>query len=207
MLKKETLFRFLKGKKFDLENASKSLYETLKWRFEFKPKNLIENKEISNQKYLFHSGFDRKYRPICYIILGRDKLENTIENQNLKFNHLVFTMEKCISKMKLNVLNTCFIIDLKNANINLNSINQMKDMFSKLGNYYTERLGICLISNCSFSMTFLWEVIKNFLPPETLSKYIFISGDDKEELLEEFDQYIDKNELIEYFGGTKKEEE
>eukprot|EP01080_Neovahlkampfia_damariscottae_P012635 gene12635-6539_t len=136
----ETLFRFLKGKKFNLKDASDSLHQTVKWRYEFKPKSLKEDPKISNSNYLFHTGFDRQSRPICYILLGRDNIENTIENQKLKFNHLVLTMEQCISNMKPNVINTCFVIDLKNANINLDLINQMKDMFSKLGGYYTERL-------------------------------------------------------------------
>jgi hypothetical protein len=201
----ETLFRYLKGKKWILEDATKQLYETIQWRSEFKPLNLKKNEKISNQRYMFHCGFDRKFRPICYILLGRDTIENTVENQNLKFNHLVNTMENCIRVMKPGVTNTCFVIDLKNANISLNLINQMKDMFSKLGGYYTERLGICLITNCSFSMSFLWEVVKNFLPKETLSKYIFISSSEKTEMLEEFDDFIDKKELIGYFHGDLKE--
>jgi hypothetical protein len=202
----ETLFRYLKGKKWVLEDANKQLYETVQWRSEFKPLNLKMDKKISSQRYMFHRGFDRKFRPICYILLGRDTIENTVENQNLKFNHLVHTMESCIQVMKPGVTNTCFVIDLKNANISLNLINQMKDMFSKLGGYYTERLGICLITNCSFSMSFLWEVVKNFLPKETLSKYIFISASEKTEMLEEFEDFIDKKELIGYFHGDLLEE-
>lgn len=81
-----TLFRFLQGNNWILNDAMIKLNKAIEWRKQFKPEKITfkDIEKVAKQGYIFHAGFDRQYRPCIYIFLGRDKLENTEENANLK---------------------------------------------------------------------------------------------------------------------------
>jgi len=112
-------------------------------------------------------------------------------------------MEKCIKKMKPGVYNMCWIIDVKDASLSLSTVKQVKDMFTKMGDYYTERLGRCIVINYSFTMGLIWNFVKPFLAPETVAKYQLMKGG-KDELLPAFTKYVDKSQLIQEFYGDAK---
>jgi hypothetical protein len=78
-------------------------------------------------------------------------------------------------------------------------------MFSKLGDYYTERLAMCLVTNYSWSIGVIWACVSAFLAPETVAKYKMIKGT-MEECAKQFRPVIDEQELITEFGGKKKYE-
>lgn len=106
-------------------------------------------------------------------------------------------MEKCIKLMKPGVYKTTFIIDLKDANLSLSVIQQMKGMFEQFGNCYTEMLGICLITNYSWGLGVLWNFVSSLLPKTTAAKFKFLSGNQ----LKQFAPYIEKSQLLKDFGG------
>jgi len=91
-----------------------------------------------------------------------------------------------------------WIIDLENASLSIGTIKQVKDMFSKLGQYYTERLGCCLVFNYGWTINAIWAFVKLFLDPTTAAKYKFIG------YKKEFLDVVDENQLLEEYGGKIK---
>jgi hypothetical protein len=114
------------------------------------------------------------------------------------------------------VYKVTWVIDLKDSNLryvqtffdillSLSVIKQVAGMFSKLGDYYTERLAMCLVTNYSWSIGVIWACVSAFLAPETVAKYKMIKGT-MEECAKQFRPVIDEQELITEFGGKKKYE-
>jgi hypothetical protein len=200
-----TLFRFLNGLGWDVQVAAPQLKETCDWRASFKPENvkLSDVEKVAKQGYMYHFGYDKKFRPVIYLQLGKDKAENDEEGRMLKFKNVVWIMEDCIKKMPKGVYNITWIIDATNTSLTLSLVKQMKDMFTKLGDYYTERLAMAFVLNVPWTLSFIWQFIKMVLPKETVEKYQLISGNTAA-LKETFLKYIDESQLIEEYGGTAK---
>jgi hypothetical protein len=76
----------LSGLQWDIEVSQKQLKDTLDWRAEYKPQDirLKDLKLIAESGWLYHFGFDKSSRPIIYVLMGKDKVENTEENKLLK---------------------------------------------------------------------------------------------------------------------------
>jgi len=199
------LYRYLSGLKWDLKIASEQLKETLAWRREYKPWNIrlkdVEN--VAKYGFLYHYGYDRQSRPIIYIQMGKDKSEITEENKLLKFKFFVYIMEKCVARMAPGVTNILWVVDMKDSSLSLGVVKAMKDMFVKLGDYYTERLARCMVINVGWTLSMIWSFVKPFLAQETIDKYVMVKGGNKE-LEEILDKYVDKDQLIEEYGGKCK---
>jgi hypothetical protein len=89
-------------------------------------------------------------------------------------------MEKCAKRMPEGVYNITWIIDLKDSSLSMGVVKSMKDMFVKLGDYYTERLAKCVVANVGFTLGLVWAFVKVFLAQETVDKYVLVKGGDKE---------------------------
>lgn len=200
-----TLWRFLHGLHFDLQVTAGQLKETCEWRAKFKPHQLLykDIEPAAKQGYLFHYGYDKKYRPIIYLILGKDKVENNEEGQLLKFKSVAHLMERIIRKTPKGVHNFTWIIDTKDTSLSLGVVKQMKDMFSKLGDYYTERLAMAFVVNVHWTLKLVWNCVCLFLQPETVAKYQLVQGT-PEQLREPFTKHIDADQLLVEYGGNAK---
>lgn len=197
--------RYLSGLKWDIKVATDQLKETLAWRREVKPWTirLKDIEPIAKQGFLYHFGFDRDHRPIIYIHMGKDKSELTEENKMLKFKYFVYIMEKCIARMPNGVYNILWIVDMKDSSLSLGVVKAMKDMFVKLGDYYTERLARCMVLNAGWTLSMIWAFVKPFLAQETIDKYVMVKGGNKE-LKQVLDKYVDENQVVEEFDGKCK---
>ncbi|KAL0487734.1 CRAL-TRIO domain-containing protein [Acrasis kona] len=193
------LFRYLSGLQWNVENAQKQLHETVIWRESYKPQDirLKDLKPIAESGWLFHFGFDKQSRPIIYVLMGKDKTENTEENKLLKFKYFVYINELCIKRMPEGVHNITWIVDLKDSTVSMALVKQMKDMFVKLGDYYTERLAKCIVVNVGFYLNLMWQFVKPFLAQETVDKYTLIKYTDKEP----FYAAVNKEQLPKDFFG------
>jgi hypothetical protein len=196
------LFRYLSGLKWDLKIASDQLKDTLKWRNEFKPwtVRLKDLAPIAKQGFLYQFGYDKQHRPIIYVLLGKDTSENSEENKLLKFKFFVYIMEKCIARMPEGVHNILWIVDMKGSSLSLGLIKDMKDMFVKLGDYYTERLARCMVLNAGWTLNMIWSFVKPFLAQETIDKYVMVKGSAKDTI----EKYVDLSQVIEEFDGKCK---
>lgn len=199
------LFRYLSGLKWDLKIAAEQLKETLAWRREYKPWNirLKDVESVAKSGFLYHYGYDKQSRPIIYIQMGKDKTDMSEENKLLKFKFFVYIMEKCVARMAPGVTNILWIVDMKDSSLSLGVVKAMKDMFVKLGDYYTERLARCMMINVGWTLSLIWSFVKPFLAQETIDKYVIVKGGSKE-LDEVLGKYVDKSQLSEEYGGVCK---
>lgn len=183
--------------------ASDQLKETLAWRREYKPWTIrlkdVEN--VAKHGFLYHYGYDRQSRPIIYIQMGKDKAEMSEENKLLKFKFFVYIMEKCVARMAPGVTNILWVVDMKDSSLSLGVVKAMKDMFVKLGDYYTERLARCMVINVGWTLSMIWSFVKPFLAQETVEKYIMVKGGNKE-LEEILEKYVDKDQQVAEYGGN-----
>jgi hypothetical protein len=197
------LFRYLDGLHYDMEVTKKQLKETVEWRAKYDPESITleELEPVAKQGHMFTVGFDKYSRPVIYFIMGKDTLENDEKSQSLKFRYVVWMMEQCVKLMPPGIYKATWVIDLKDSSLSLSVIKQVKDMFAKLGDYYTERLACALVTNYSWSIGFIWGFVSKFiLHPETVAKYKFLNGSITE-LPDQFAETIDVNQLIPEFGG------
>jgi len=197
------LFRYLKGLNWDVDVSQQQLKETVEWRAKFKPQEItLESIDaVAKLGYFYTAGHDKDGRPIMYMQMGKDTMENTPENTLLKFKHIVYMMERAIERMPEGVYSLTWIIDMKNSSLSLGTVKATKDMFSELGNFYTERLCRTLVVNAPWTINALWTVVAAFLAKETREKYIFVKGK-PEELKRTYLQYIDEDQLIQEYYGT-----
>jgi len=199
------LYRFLLGLHWDVSIAEKQLKETCDWRKDYKPQDvkLKDVEAVAKQGYLYHFGMDKKQRPIVYLVLGKDKADNTDALKLMKFKYIVYIMEQCILEMPKEVYSITWVIDASNCSLTMGLIKSMKDMFTKLGDYYTERLSMAFVCNVPWSVSFLWSFIKPFLAKETVAKYVFVKGTPAK-LKPQFTPYIDEEQLVKDYGGSAK---
>eukprot|EP01080_Neovahlkampfia_damariscottae_P010273 gene10273-2692_t len=195
-------YRFLKGWGWDIKATEKALLETVKWREEYKPQEvtLKDVAKVAKQSYLFSDGFDLHGRPIIYLQLGKDK---TNEDWDLKMKYIVYIMETTQKTMIKGVYSTIWLIDLKGVSGNIETISAVKDMFIKLGDYYSETLGQALIINSPLAVSLLWGFLKPFLAKSTVEKFVFLSGTKKKVILH-IQKYISLDSLISIYGGNSK---
>jgi hypothetical protein len=200
-----TYHRYLSGLKWDIKVATDQLKETLAWRREFKPwtLRLKDIEPVAKHGFLYHYGFDKDHRPIIYIHMAKDKTDMSEENKMLKFKFFVYIMEKCIARMPAGVTNILWIVDMKDSSLSLGVVKAMKDMFVKLGDYYTERLARCMMINVGWTLSMIWSFVKPFLAQETIDKYVIVKGGSKE-LKQILDKYVDEDQLVEEFEGKCK---
>jgi hypothetical protein len=195
------LFRFLFGYQWDVEFAANMAFEMLEWQKSFKPKDIRmkDIQKVARNAYLFHHGHDKKMRPILYMIIGNDKAENTDENVDLKFKHLVHTNEQCIKFIEkygnADTYQILWIVELKNGSISLNLVKSMKGLFDLLGNRYPERCGQILVLNPPWTLNVIWSFLKPFLTQSQIDKYQFIKGSDAE-IRTQLLKFIDEDQLI-----------
>ncbi len=113
---------------------------------------------------------------------------------------MVYVMEQCIKKMPKGVYNLTWVIDVTNANITMSLVKQLKDVFTKIGDYYTERLALSFVCNIPWAISLLWNFVKPFLAKETVAKYRFIKGS-PDQLSNQLTEFIDLDQVPKSFGG------
>jgi hypothetical protein len=73
----------------------------------------------------------------------------------------------------------------------------LKVMFDELGIYYTERSHRIIVLNAGWTLSFIWGVIKSFLPQHVIDKYVFVSGY-KDDIKKQLDKYAAPDQLALY---------
>nr|CAG4719222.1 unnamed protein product [Naegleria fowleri] len=199
-----TLFRFLSGYQWNIDEVEPVLKGACEWRKKFEPWNvhIDDVKAVAQQGAIFHVGFDKAGHPLIYVKLGLDKLENNEENKLLKFKFFVWLYELAIRRMPENIYQTSWIVDLTDASLSVHLIKSMKDMFLELGTYYVERMAAIVVVNVPWSLKFLWGVVKMFLTQQTIDKYNIQGSLKEKEMNALLTQKISNDVLISEYTGA-----
>ena len=78
--------RYLHGYNYNIEEAANILKKNIEWRGSYKPYNIrVKDAElVAKNGYLYSHGNDKEGRPVIYLLVGRDKVENNDETKKLK---------------------------------------------------------------------------------------------------------------------------
>jgi hypothetical protein len=191
------ILRFLRARKFDVDQSYDMLYNMLKFRLEFQQIGvdclnpaMCEN-ELKTGKSYYH-GHDKEGRPVCYIRarLHDPSQSDVLENQRFT----VLMMEYGKSLLRPPGETVTIVFDMNKATLKNIDIKSVQFMVNTLTSYYPESLGKVLIVNYTWIVNGAWKIIRPWLDPVTAAKVLFIKP-------EELMNYIDADNLPKEYGG------
>lgn len=171
--------RFLRADRLNLAAATKRLKETLAWRKETKPEQLIctHCAKQPTSHYFHPVGFSSTGMPVLYSAFALANDRSADGNRN----HMIMTFEQAVRLMQPGVEKWVWFSDFvgfgwKDCNVTLGKI--FLDLASK---HYPERLGCFVLCGTPAIFKTLWHAILPFVDPVTKEKIKLIPYDvDKE---------------------------
>lgn len=168
----DTMPRYMRAAKWNLDDAKKRIKSTMEWRREYKP-DLIPPDEVKIEAEtgkIILNGFDVDGRPIIYMRPGR---ENTNEIPR-QLRHLVWWLERAKDMMPPGQDTLVIIVDYKSTTMRTNpSISVARKVLTILQNHYVETLGRAIVVNLPLILNFFYKGISPFLDPVTRDKMRF----------------------------------
>ncbi|KAJ7699823.1 CRAL-TRIO domain-containing protein [Mycena olivaceomarginata] len=140
----DTLPRYLRPAKWQLDDAKKRIKSTIEWRWSYQP-DLIAPEEVrleSETGKLILNGFDNEGRAILYVQPGR---ENTHTSPR-QIRHLVWCLERARDLMPPGQESLVIIVDYKSIRTNP-SIVVARKVVNILQRHYPETLGQAIVVN------------------------------------------------------------
>lgn len=211
-----TILRFLKARKFNFEKTMDMWIEMLHWRKEFLTDTILEDFKFDELREVLHyyphgyHGVDKEGRPVYIEKLGKvepNKLMHiTTMERYLKYHVQEFEralQEKfpaCSVAAKKFITTTTTILDVHGVGLK-NFSKTARDLLHSVqkidGDYYPETLHQMFVVNGGPGFKLLWNTVKGFLDPKTVSKIHVLGTKFQSKLLEA----IDSSQLPEFLGG------
>ncbi|CAH6719684.1 SEC14 cytosolic factor [[Candida] jaroonii] len=211
-----TLLRFLRARKFDLEKTKTMFIDCEKWRKEFGTDTILTDFQYTEKPLVakfypqYYHKQDKDGRPIYYEELGKVNLTEMLKftSQERMLKNLVWEYEAfsnyrlpaCSRKSGYLVETSCTIFDLKGLSLTTayQVVTYVKEA-SKIGqDYYPERMGKFYCINAPFGFSTVFNLVKPWLDPVTVSKIFILGSSYKKDLLKQ----IDAENLPKKYGGT-----
>jgi len=192
------ILRFLRARKFDVDQSYDMLYNMLKFRLEFQKIGVdilnpaMCDNELRTGKSYYH-GHDKEGRPICYIRarLHDPSTTDVMENQR----YTVLMMEYGKSLLRPPGETVTIVFDMNKTTLKNIDIKSVQFMVNTLTNYYPESLGKVLILHATWIVNGAWKIIRPWLDPVTAAKVLFLNKP------EELTNYIPIENLPSEYGG------
>eukprot|EP00466_Bigelowiella_natans_P009741 jgi/Bigna1/137800/aug1.41_g12508 len=222
--REQTLCRFLRARKFDVEKSFKMLKDDIDWR---KEKDVVALKAQSEKEVLkcdpallhhylpvWHQGVDKQNNPVVYKKFGNFEIwnvtkETTIENlvdyHLWQMEHYVDLIHENTKKCDHLVETLTMVIDAKDWRLSLFTNESTKFLYriSKIdSDHFPERLGRLIVVNAPYVLSVAWKVIRGWLDPKTQQKIQIVRGPEEYEPV--LKGLIDEAELCEEYGGKAK---
>ena len=194
------LLRWLRARKWNLNNSLDLFFDTLKWRKESQINQLIYNGESNlNLEEIkigktYYMGHDKDGRPINYISV-KDHIKGQFSTEDTE-KLTILLME--IGRKLLIYPNesVTVIFDLNDFSMKNMDYQHLKFLINLLQNYYPESLGLGLIINSPWIFNACWFIIKPWLDPVVENKIHFIKN------LDHLHKYVDQDNLPKHFNGN-----
>lgn len=197
------LLRYLRARKWILNDSFEQFIETIRWRSKsgldklmFNGESTIDLNELRKGK-TFYIGFDRFHRPINYIG-ARFHFKGEFSSESTE-KLTILTMEIGRKLLHDPVESVTVIIDLTDFSMRNMDYQHVKFIINVLQNYYPESLGLALIVNAPWIFNSCWHIIKSWLDPVVQQKIRFIRN------LDELNEFIPSNLLPKHLNGTNEQ--
>ncbi|CAG8450561.1 15014_t:CDS:2 [Funneliformis mosseae] len=207
------LLRFLRARKWDVDNAIAMLIATLKWRLQFDVRAIVEDGELGMERYFdgkgvkglktqftcgksFVRGTDYEGRPIVYINVKAHKKSD--QNFEILQRFTVYVMETVRLMIEPPVETGCLVFNMEGFSLANMDLQYVKFMIQCFEAYYPESLGILIIHKAPWVFPQVWKVISPLLDPVVASKITFTKTE------QELMNLIPPEHLIEGLGGKDK---
>lgn len=180
--------RFLAARDYNVKKALKLMKSHLNWRFTvYKPYSIlpVDVEEYARRGAVqsIPHGLDKHGRPILVLDDSKEncKISNAKEKQRAAMTHLVFHMERCISKYNDKVRRYVLFINLTDFRLlSAPNLSTSRETINIFGSQYPETLGLAVLYKAPWAFTQFWNAIKYFIDPKTRNKIVFISGNCKD---------------------------
>jgi hypothetical protein len=197
------LLRWLRARKWNLNNAFEQLFDTLKWRIEWDVQKLVANGE-SDLSYeemrtgkSYYIGYDRDGRPIIYVSV-KDHIKGQFSSEQTE-KLTVFSMEIGRKLLRYPMESVTVLFDMNGFSMKNMDYQHVKFLINLLQNYYPESLGLALVINSPWLFNSCWFIIKSWLDPTVENKIHFIQN------LDQLNQFIDSNILPKRLNGKQSD--
>lgn len=175
-----TMLRFLRARKYNLDDSLKMLFDALLWRKQINIREIMEKGEsdlpprLVNAGMYFIWGQDLNGRPIIFLNVGNFlPTGNAKEIEEFK-RYLIYQMETARFFIgSTGVMALADLSDFGRKNIDMEFSRIFADMFQ---NYYPEILGRAVVVGGGLKMALfetVWGVVKFFLDVEVRKKITF----------------------------------
>ncbi|KAF9430884.1 hypothetical protein BGZ94_002725 [Podila epigama] len=177
------VLRYLRARKWSLDEALHMLLNTLKWRIEENLDELLELTDVEldaqcpkfidlmNKGQAFYHGADSLDRPIFTVNTRlHHKSAQSIETCH---RFTLYTMECNRLLLPEGVETATILYDLTNFGLDNMDWGFVRLATQCFESYYPETLGICIVHKAPFIFWGLWKMIQPLLDPVVASKYVF----------------------------------
>jgi len=148
---------------------------------------------VLETRTIYASGLDRQGRPVVYVRIGA----STPYSAEQRLTALIYTLERLIAQMPPGVEATTWILDFSEyswTHQRPDSKQVSKQSTELLQDHYPERLGLSLLVNTPWYLSWLWRLVSPFMSAATKAKISVVQVAD-------LPQWIAPERLDERYGG------
>eukprot|EP01116_Phalansterium_solitarium_P004801 TRINITY_DN15952_c0_g1_i1.p1 TRINITY_DN15952_c0_g1~~TRINITY_DN15952_c0_g1_i1.p1 ORF type:complete len:314 (+),score=87.71 TRINITY_DN15952_c0_g1_i1:440-1381(+) len=191
------LLKFLRARKFVIQDSFKMLVDTMRWRQSFHGGvRSIRDHHVLRQLQRgvgYYRHEDKKGNPIYWVrVRVHDKNDRDLDEMK---TYIVHQMELGRTLMKPPVEQSTIVFDLSNVGVRNLDLVIARFIADMLQNNYPECLATGIIFGAPFVFWGFWQVLKPFLDPKTATKIVFVKT------LPDMEVYIDRTNVPKSMGG------
>ncbi|KAF9914899.1 hypothetical protein BX616_007339 [Lobosporangium transversale] len=177
------ILKFIRARKWVLDDALKMFLNTLKWRIVERLDELIELSDVElDAKY--PKFLEQLHKGKGYLH-GADPLGRPLTFINPRFHHkadqpsettyrfTLYNMEHGRTLLPQGTENVIVIFDLSNFGLDNMDWGFVRLFVQCFESYYPETLGVCVVHRAPFVFWGLWKLIQPLLDPVVASKFVF----------------------------------
>ncbi|KAJ1729573.1 phosphatidylinositol transfer protein csr1 [Coemansia biformis] len=194
------ILRFLRARKWKVDEALEMLVACLRWRVEEEVDWLIWHGELALNHGLLRRGIgavhksDRLGQPVLHIPVRMN--DPSAQPREQIVDYTIFLMEVARSLLHPPVEKVCLLFDTTDMSISNMDWAFFRTFLNYLEHYYPECLGVVIIYNASWVFNKLWKLICPLLDPVVASKVNFVNS------AAELQKFIAPDALPTEFGGA-----
>ncbi|KAK4220340.1 hypothetical protein QBC37DRAFT_408394 [Rhypophila decipiens] len=225
------VLRFLRARKWDVDDALGMLLSTLKWRHEQGLDEIVARGELlSRQHYSAGTGESQldknlvaQYQSGKAFIRGADKSGRPVFVVRVRLHHPDAQSPESMERFVLHNIETmrsilrsqhssgagekaCLIFDLTGFGLKNMDFHVVKFLVLAFEARYPEYLGVVLVHNAPWVFWGIWRVVKPWLDPVIAAKIQFTTsngnGGGKDKTSGRLTEHIDPKNLEKSLGGT-----